>query len=200
MTPEKILPLFQDCVCGDPACTIPFGLCHCGCGNKTKIASVNEYRSKQRKGLPYCFISGHNNRRKHGPDGCVCGLLDCGIPFGECHCGCGGKTNIAVSTDREAGRFIGLPFKFIRGHSSIIRPIIDDAVPFKIEGVYCRLIPLTQGQYAIVWESDYRWLMQWKWFAYWSPKTKTFYAIRNVIGRRIHYFHASGDYGPQTWR
>ena len=38
-------------------------------------------------------------------------------------------------------------------------------MPFKIDGVYCRLIPLTKSRYAIVWESDYEWLMRWKWYA-----------------------------------
>jgi hypothetical protein len=42
-----------------------------------------------------------------------------------------------------------------------------------------RLIPLTQGQNAIVDVSDYEWLNQWNWFALWTPCTKSFYAARN---------------------
>jgi AP2 domain len=41
-----------------------------------------------------------------------------------------------------------------------------------------RLIPLTQGQNAIVDKADYLWLSQWNWFAYWSPETRSFYAKR----------------------
>jgi hypothetical protein len=39
-------------------------------------------------------------------------------------------------------------------------------------------IPLTQNQYAIVDAADYEWLAQWKWYATWSVKTQSFYAIR----------------------
>lgn len=42
-----------------------------------------------------------------------------------------------------------------------------------------RTIPLTQDQFAIVDEIDYEFLVQWKWFAWWSPCTQTFYAKRN---------------------
>ena len=37
-------------------------------------------------------------------------------------------------------------------------------------------IPLTQGQFALVDDSDYEWLMQWKWQAHWNPHTRSFYA------------------------
>ena len=41
------------CICGDPACQIPYGLCHCGCKSKTKIAKYN-YSAKYgwRRGRP----------------------------------------------------------------------------------------------------------------------------------------------------
>jgi len=39
-----------------------------------------------------------------------------------------------------------------------------------------RLIPLTQGQNAIVDSADYEWLMQWNWYAKWSVYTQSFYA------------------------
>jgi hypothetical protein len=42
-----------------------------------------------------------------------------------------------------------------------------------------RLIPLTQGQNAIVDATDFEWLSKWNWCARWSPITKSFYAIRN---------------------
>lgn len=43
---------------------IPFGFCHCGCGNKTSIAtrSYNHQKVKVAKGGPYKFLSGHCNR------------------------------------------------------------------------------------------------------------------------------------------
>jgi len=43
-----------------------------------------------------------------------------------------------------------------------------------------REIPLTQGQVALVDAAGYDWLMQWKWSAWWSPSSRSFYAIRAV--------------------
>ena len=39
-------------------------------------------------------------------------------------------------------------------------------------------IKLTQGQFAIVDDKNYEWLNQWKWCAWWSKDTKSFYAVR----------------------
>ena len=44
---------------------------------------------------------------------------------------------------------------------------------------YYRFIPLTQGQYAIVDVTDYKWLMQWSWYAKWCEDSGSFYAARN---------------------
>jgi len=63
-----------------------------------------------------------------------------------------------------------------------MRPIIEDAKPFKIEGVYCRLIPLSHGFHTIVDAADYEWLMQWKWFC-WKSKEGNCYARRGDRGR-----------------
>ena len=62
----------------------------------------------------------------------------------------------------------GRPIKYIVGHHGRFVKIIpqtEEAAPFKIDGVYCRLIPLSGGYHTIVCESDYLWLMQWKWYA-----------------------------------
>jgi hypothetical protein len=37
------------------------GLCECGCGRKTRIATRTHAQSRQRKGEPLRFIHGHNN-------------------------------------------------------------------------------------------------------------------------------------------
>lgn len=68
----------------------------------------------------------------------------------------------------------------------------DDAAPFKIEGVYCKLIPLTMEQYAVVWQSDYKWLMYWNWCARGDGNSKIFYAVRgesNGGKDRMIYMH-----------
>jgi hypothetical protein len=43
-----------------------------------------------------------------------------------------------------------------------------------------RLIPLTQGQTAIVDLEDFEWLSQWNWYAHWCPDTRSFYAGRTI--------------------
>jgi len=55
-------------------------------------------------------------------------------------------------------------------------PIVEK--PFLLDGTLCHLIPLSQGQYAVVDESDYAWLMQWRWVAKWDAKSKRYYASR----------------------
>jgi hypothetical protein len=57
--------------------------------------------------------------------------------------------------------------------------VIEKAIPFKIDGVYCRLVPLTQGMYAIVDESDYDRLMRHSWYAR-HDKKYGYYAVRNI--------------------
>lgn len=115
-------------------------------------------------------------------DMCICGLRYeyCSIPFGHCHCGCGGLTNIAKASEPKHKRYNGMPTQFISQHHAQVKPIVIEAVPFKIDGVYCRLVPLTQGMYAIVDEQDYGWAMQWKW---WTRKhVNGYYAVRQEYG------------------
>lgn len=42
-------------------------------------------------------------------------------------------------------------------------------------------ILLTQSQYTLVNDEDFEYLNQWKWCAHWSPKTNSFYAVRNEM-------------------
>jgi hypothetical protein len=96
---------------------------------------------------------------------------------GLCQCGCGKATRIAPQNHTARGWVKGQPVPFLPGHS--IRPIGNsklDAAPFKIDGVYCRLIPLTKGQFAIVDAADYEWLSQYRWRAFWDWHTKSYYA------------------------
>ena len=66
------------------------------------------------------------------------------IPYGYCHCGCGEKTKISKENHPSRGVFKGEPRTFLPGHNANTRQVvIEEAKPFKIDGVYCRLIPLT---------------------------------------------------------
>ena len=108
---------------------------------------------------------------------------ECLVGFGKCHCGCKNDAPIAKDNYPRKGHIAGLPVRFISGHNNRHpRPDLSNATPFKIEGVYCRLIPLTQGMYAIVNAEDYEWLAVYTWSAVWSPSTKSFRAMRQ---RRI---------------
>ncbi|HXL20105.1 MAG TPA: hypothetical protein VN961_21530 [Streptosporangiaceae bacterium] len=43
------------------------------------------------------------------------------VPYGYCHCRCGGRTSIAKGTDSRRGWIKGQPVRFILGHSRIDR-------------------------------------------------------------------------------
>ena len=50
-----------------------------------------------------------------------------------------------------------------------------------------KAIPLTQNQIALVDDCDYAYLMQWKWYVYWDPDTRSYRVVRNsprVNGRQ----------------
>jgi hypothetical protein len=110
---------------------------------------------------------------------CICGDLTCHIPYGCCHCGCGAKTPIAKASMPHRFQRRNMPMRYCKSHQFVKpRPDFTGAIPFKIDGVYCRLIPLTKGQYAIVWASDYEWLMQWVWLADYCVAVGSYYALR----------------------
>lgn len=93
---------------------IPYGFCHCGCGQKTDIACQTARAKGWVRGEPLKWLHGHS-RRKHYVD----------VPkrqkethYGYCQCGCGEKTKIATRTHTRNGyRDIeGEPIRFCYGH------------------------------------------------------------------------------------
>jgi hypothetical protein len=58
----------------------------------------------------------------------------------------------------------------------VFRLEMADAKPFKIDGVYCRILPLTKGQFALVDADDYEWLNRRKWYALKASNSPGFYA------------------------
>jgi len=44
---------------------IPYGYCHCGCGQKTNIANLTSKRDESVKGQPSKYIKGHSKRYSH---------------------------------------------------------------------------------------------------------------------------------------
>lgn len=60
------------------------------------------------------------------------------------------------------------------------RPPLDPSV-YKIDGVECRRIPLTNGQYSLVWETDYNRLTEWTWYALYAKSVSGYYACTSVL-------------------
>lgn len=113
------------------------------------------------------------------PNLCICRDPNCDVPLGYCHCGCGIRTAVARQSSTKRGHVNGMPKMWISGHSQAHKRIdFNDAKPFKIDGVYCKLIGLTFGMYAVVCERDHKWLTRWRWQAAWSSADECFYAIR----------------------
>lgn len=108
------------CMCGEANCRILRGQCHCGCGQITKICDFTHRRRGWIKGEPQKFLNGHNQNTAPRKTivGCVCGDKECRIPYGFCHCGCGGKTTIPKKSNRRTGDIGGVPKKWIRFHST----------------------------------------------------------------------------------
>lgn len=54
-------------MCDNPTCklencNIPYGYCHCGCGEKTSISKWSATRNNYIKGIPRLFVLFHGNR------------------------------------------------------------------------------------------------------------------------------------------
>lgn len=106
----------------------------------------------------------------------------CAFGYGICHCGCGQKTRLQSRTRPTRDLIKGRPSKFISGHNWFAqRRNLDNLGTFKIDGVYCRLLPLTQNLYAIVDSDLYPTLSQHNWYALWNPRLHAFYAARKTM-------------------
>lgn len=98
---------------------IPRGYCQCGCGQKTKPASMTSRRKGHVKGEPMRFIAGHNSRvdnpnRIKSPRPKL-------NPSGLCRCGCGEPAPIAKKSDRKRGYVKGEPMLFRPNHHGRLR-------------------------------------------------------------------------------
>jgi hypothetical protein len=140
------------------------------------------------KGKPIRFVAHHQRRPKIQvnipPDAvCICGDRECQIAWGFCHCGCGQKTSIYRANNRNYGWKRGYPCRFYKNHGGGVATQAreSDLGRFKIEDVYCRLIPLGNDLWAIVDEADYQWLMGYRWWAMWAKGMQCYYAVRGRL-------------------
>lgn len=53
----------------------------------------------------------------------MCNRAGCTISYGECHCGCGGKTHIARVNKTREGHVKGQPIRFINHHHKRLSPV-----------------------------------------------------------------------------
>lgn len=114
---------------------IPYGYCHCGCGQKTNISPKNHTKRGYVKGEPFPFIAGHREQLEAYPSSAerfrektTHGAFRDEIPYGYCHCGCGQKTGIAPKNHTGRGYVKGEPFLFIAGHFEQLeasRPLVE---------------------------------------------------------------------------
>ncbi len=114
------------CVCGDVNCKIEYGTCHCGCGHKTPICRHTVQKSKSKRGWPSLYFGGHHSGRKpllRPISGmCVCGKMNCPVPHGTCHCGCGRETTFAKESRPKQNVYAGEFYSYIHGHNRYSEP------------------------------------------------------------------------------
>lgn len=88
---------------------IPNGYCHCGCGQKTRIAPVTRSDLGWVRGQSIRFVAGHNARAAT-PN------IPPPNPSGLCQCGCGRTTRIARCSRIEDGILIGQHLRYCQHH------------------------------------------------------------------------------------
>jgi hypothetical protein len=88
---------------------------------------------------------------------------ECGVPYGLCHCRCGGSPRVSPKNDRYNNFHRGVPLEFMLGHKKRQPRLPSEEV--QIDGVLYRTISLTKGQVAIVDIADYERLARYAWYA-----------------------------------
>lgn len=105
---------------------IPYGYCHCGCGQQTSIAQRTNRRLGYVRGHPVRYLPGHHHidHDLRTADNRALWVAKHGLqyPYGECQCGCGQKTSLAVKTNKGRGCVKGEPTQFLMGHVQRVRP------------------------------------------------------------------------------
>jgi hypothetical protein len=120
-------------------------------------------------------------RRILPPDStlCVCGIRDCGIPFGLCYCGCSQKTELARQRVPARNLYCGFPLQYVNGHNARVIPLLEDEPAFFLDGEPCRWLPVSKGYFFVVDAAKYERLMRCAWSAHAEKKTGKVYATRS---------------------
>ena len=117
---------------------------------------------------------------------CTCGDPQCAVPYGECHCGCHEKTNLARQSCTERGWRRGEPLAYINGHylktHKPAKKPPNEIRQEKIDGVLCVWMKLSRGLWTLLWAVDYPKVQAMRWWA-----TKNGYAFWTTPeGKNIH--------------
>lgn len=100
------------------ATDIPFGYCHCGCGERTNLIERNDFTAGRLKGEPCSFIAGHQKRKCNRWE-----IRDCGYAT-PCHVwllAMNGDTGYGLSWDSER--------KIMRGAHCLVWEAVHGPVP-----------------------------------------------------------------------
>lgn len=65
---------------------------------------------------------------------CICGDISCAIPYGCCHCGCGGKTTISKINRYDRGVFKDKPALYLRGHGATTECLTEERYNVEDQG------------------------------------------------------------------
>lgn len=107
----------------------PYGVCQCGCGEKTSLAARNRYERGNAKGEPVRFVAWHGigsdpdpvpvfKEGEYAPWVEKHGLQ---YEYGKCQCGCGQDTPLATRNEYQSGHTKGQPIQFIHWHHTRLR-------------------------------------------------------------------------------
>lgn len=101
---------------------VPYGLCWCGCGEKTTPAESTNVEGTTVRGEPHRYKHGH--RIQPGIDPRVRSEYrrrwadNTDVPYGYCWCGCGQQTRLALQSVTVYGHVKGEPVCYVQGHAS----------------------------------------------------------------------------------
>lgn len=93
---------------------VPYGLCWCGCGEPTPIATYTNRAKGYARGRPTAFARGHATRLKRKLEA---EQLPEPNPSGLCMCGCGEPTPLARQTSRSQDWVRGKPIRYLPNHA-----------------------------------------------------------------------------------
>ncbi len=106
--------------CPEGECPVGYGMCHCGCGEKTNVSKVTRANKNIARDEPLKVVRHHQVPivRPESPSGCLyCEGDECSVGFGNCHCGCGEKTTLATYGSRWHKHQRGKPVRYLLGHA-----------------------------------------------------------------------------------